>query len=152
MFKEELERFQQQAIITPLGIDEMTEWCNIFVLIPKPNGKVRLCLDPARLNQVLMRASHRGLTLACYHNLKRSSYFTTFTCQFARYRYKRLPFGEALTRDMFQCMIDEIFKNLPNVIGIADDILVLGYDTDGKDHDENTVTGTTHMQAGECKT
>ena len=37
---------------------------------------------------------------------------------------------------MFQCKIDEIFKNLPNVFGIADDILLVDYDTDGKDHDE----------------
>ena len=38
--------------------------------------------------------------------------------------------------DLFQHMIDKIFKNLPNVFGIADDILVVGYDTDGKDYDE----------------
>ena len=31
---------------------------------------------------------------------------------------------------MFQRKIDEIFKDLPNVFDIADDILVLGYDTD----------------------
>ena len=37
---------------------------------------------------------------------------------------------------MFQHKIDEIFKNLPNVFDIADDILVVGYDTDGKDHEE----------------
>ena len=49
-FKEELERLQQQNIITPLGIDKMVEWGNSFILVPKPNGKVRLCLDPARLN------------------------------------------------------------------------------------------------------
>ena len=30
--------------------------------------------------------------------------------------------------------IDEIFKDLPNVFGIADDILIVGYDNDGKDH------------------
>ena len=35
---------------------------------------------------------------------------------------------------MFQCKIDEIFKNLPNVFGIADDMLVGGYDIYGKDH------------------
>ena len=46
-----------------LGIDEMVEWCNSFILVPKLNDKVRLCLDPARLNQVLIRAVHRGLTL-----------------------------------------------------------------------------------------
>ena len=41
--------------------------------------------------------------------------------------------------DMFQICskekIDEIFKDLPNVFGITDDILVVGYDADGKDHD-----------------
>ena len=58
----------------------------------------------------------------------------TFACQFGRYRYKRLPYGAAPTGDMFQ--IDEIFKNLPNVFGIADDILIVGYDIAGKDHDE----------------
>ena len=43
---------KQQAMITPLSIDEMAEWCNSFVLIPKLSGKVNLCLDPARFNQV----------------------------------------------------------------------------------------------------
>ena len=37
---------------------------------------------------------------------------------------------------MFQCKIDKIFKNLPNVFGIANDILDIGYDIGGKDHDE----------------
>ena len=46
-FKDELERLQQQDIIAPLGVDEMSEWCNSFVLVPKANSKVRLCLDPA---------------------------------------------------------------------------------------------------------
>ena len=64
-----------------------------------------------------------------YHNLRfdeRSSYVTTFACQFGKYRYKRQPFGAAPTGDMFQEKIDEIFKKLPNVFGIADDILVVG--------------------------
>ena len=38
--------------------------------------------------------------------------------------------------ELFQHMIDEIFKDLPNVIGIGDDILVAGYNSDGKDNDE----------------
>ena len=36
---------------------------------------------------------------------------------------------------MLQCKIDEIFKELTNVFHIADDILIVGYDVDGKDHD-----------------
>ena len=62
-FKEELEWLQKKDIIAPLGIDESTEWCNSFVFVPNANGKVRLCLDLARLNQVLTRPNHRGPTL-----------------------------------------------------------------------------------------
>ena len=36
---------------------------------------------------------------------------------------------------MFQHKIDEIFNDIPNVFGIADNILVIGYDKDGTDHD-----------------
>ena len=66
----------------------------------------------------------------------KSSYLTTFACQFGRYGVKRLLFGAAPAGDIFQRKIDEIFKTLPNLFGIADDILVLGYDIDGKDHDD----------------
>ena len=62
-FKEELEQLQKMDIITPLGVDEMAEWCNSFVLVPKANGKVKLCLDPVQLNQVLIRPIHQVPTL-----------------------------------------------------------------------------------------
>ena len=45
-FKEELKLLQELDIIAPLGVDEMAEWCNSFVVVPKVNGKVWLCLDP----------------------------------------------------------------------------------------------------------
>ena len=74
-----------------------------------------------------------------YHNLKldkKSLYLTTFACPFGRYRYKCLPFRAALVGDMFQHKIDEIFNDMPNVFGIADNILVIGYDKDGTDNNE----------------
>ena len=130
-FKEELEHLQQQDIIMPIGIDETAEWYNNFALVPKLNRKVRLYLDPARLNPTLKRPVHRGPVLSdifpklynvlylClidvslgYHNLKldvKSLYLTTFACQFGRYRYKRLPFGPACAGYMFQRKIDKIF-------------------------------------------
>ena len=37
---------------------------------------------------------------------------------------------------MFQQKIDEIFNDMAHVFGIADNILVAGYDTDGKGHDD----------------
>ena len=111
-FKEELRQLQEMDIITPLGVDETSQWCNSFVLVSKANGKVKLCLDPAQLNKALMRPVHRGPTLndilprlnnvqymsimdtsSSYHNLKlnkQSSYLTTFSCLFGRYWYKHL--------------------------------------------------------------
>ena len=62
-FKDELDWLQKLDIITPLGIEETVEWCNSFVLVPKANGKVRLCLDPVRLNLALIRPIHTGPTL-----------------------------------------------------------------------------------------
>ena len=62
-FREELGCLQKMDIITPLGVDETAEWCNSFVLVPKANGKVRLCLDLAQLNHALIRSIHRGPTL-----------------------------------------------------------------------------------------
>ena len=57
-FQGRVERLQKQDIIAPLGVDETSEWCNSFMLVPKANGKVRLCLDPAQLNQALIRLVH----------------------------------------------------------------------------------------------
>ena len=63
LFKDELDWLQKLHIITSLGVDKTAECCNSFVFIPKGNGKVRLCLDPAVLNQTLNRPVHRGPTL-----------------------------------------------------------------------------------------
>ena len=127
------------------------------MVVPKANGKVRLCLGPVRLNQAPIRPIHRGPTLndtlpklngvkymsiidasLGYHNLQwdtKSSYLTMFACPFGRYWYKHLPFRAASVSDMLQHKIDEIFNDIPNVFGIVDDILVKRFDEDGTDHD-----------------
>ena len=153
--KEELQRLQRQQIIVQLGMDETSEWCNSFVLVPKANGKVRLCLDPASLNKALIRPVHKGLILnyilprtagmkylklidaSSGYNLNlddKSSYLTTFSCSFGRYQYIRLPFGAAQVRDMFKKKMDN-FSSMLNVFVIANDILIAGFDEWGKDHD-----------------
>ena len=156
--KEELKWLQELDIIAPLRVDKMAEWCNSFVVVPKANGKVWLCLDPVQFNQALTRPIHRGPTLkdilqklnnvqymsiidasSEYHNLKLDRqllHLTMFACPFGRCRYKCLPFRAAPVGNMFQCKIDEIFNDIPNAFGIADDILVIGYDEDRTDHDK----------------
>ena len=37
--KEEPEWLQKQQVIVPLGLDETSEWCIGFVLVPRANGR-----------------------------------------------------------------------------------------------------------------
>ena len=46
----------------------------------------------------------------------------------------RLLFRVNPAGDMFQQKIDEIFKDLSNIFDIADNILIMGYHADGRDH------------------
>ena len=90
--------------MVPLVVDETSQWCKNFILVPKANGKIKLYLDLARPNKILIRPLPRGpilngilprltgvkyLTLinaiSGYHNLKldeKSSYSTTISCLF----------------------------------------------------------------------
>ena len=65
---------------------------------------------------------------------KKSSYLITFVSQFDRYRFTKVPFGVALAGYMFP-KINKIFKILPNVFGIADNILIVKNDADERDYD-----------------
>ena len=45
--------------------------------------------------------------------------------------YIPLPFITISVGDLFKYKIDDIFIELTNVFGIANDILIVGYDADG---------------------
>ena len=63
-FKEEVQWLQQLDMnVVPLGVEKTADWCNSFVLVTKPNGKICFCLDPSRLNQILIRLVHTGPTV-----------------------------------------------------------------------------------------
>ena len=51
-----------------------------------------------------------------------------------------MPFGATVAGDVFQRKLDQYFGHLPNVIVIADDIMIVGKQPDHKDHDI-TLTG-----------
>ena len=73
-----------------------------------------------------------------YYNLRlneKTSYLTTFVCQFGKYSFTRMYQLEwSWQMICFQQNIDEIFKDMPNVFGTAEDILFIWFDADGKDH------------------
>ena len=49
--KNELDKLVKEEILHKVDISETIEWLNSFVCVKKPNGKLRLCLDPTHLNK-----------------------------------------------------------------------------------------------------
>ena len=92
---------------------EPTEWVNSLVVVQKPNGKVRICLDPKDLNRAIKRHYHHipnaedilsrmaGATVfgkldasSGYWQIQldeESSKLLTFNSPYGRYKFKRLP-------------------------------------------------------------
>ena len=52
-YQEELERLVERGI--KATVSQPTDWISATVVVMKPNGKVRLCLDPKPLNKALKR-------------------------------------------------------------------------------------------------
>ena len=125
--------------------------------VTKPNGFLRLRLDPKGLNKVIKRPHHSTSpideilpklngaqdfsivdTRSGYWNIKldyQSSMYNTFNSPHGRYHFLRLPFGLICAQDIFQKKVDEAFGDLPGVTGIADDIVISGKTRD--EHDKN---------------
>ena len=60
--KSEIERRAHLGVIRKLNIKEATDWCHNLVLVCKPNGKLRVCLDPRTINKVLRFNVHNART------------------------------------------------------------------------------------------
>ena len=111
-YKAELERLTQLGVIKE--VREHTEWINSIVPVKKPDGSLRLCLDPKHLNQAIKRNQWYSRTVddilpeladSKYFSLldsksgywhvpfnKESSFLTTFNTPWGKYRWLRLPF------------------------------------------------------------
>ena len=55
--KEELDDMENDGVIKK--VDEPTPWVNSLVIVEKPNGSLRLCLDPRDLNKVIKREHYQ---------------------------------------------------------------------------------------------
>ena len=151
--KQELKRMESMGVIT--RIDEPTEWCAGMVVVPKHNGKVRICVDLTRLNESVCRERHIlpsvEQTLAQIGGAKyftkldansgywqieldpESAKLTTFITPFGRFCFNRLPFGITSVPEHFQRRMTEILGDIPGVVCLVDDVLVTG--TTQPEHD-----------------
>ena len=48
-------------------IDQPTEWCAPMVVIPKPNGDVRICVDLTKLNENILRKAYPLPSVRVYY-------------------------------------------------------------------------------------
>ena len=49
--KEELDKMEESMVI--MKVTEPTDWVNFLVVVKKPNGKLRICLNPKDLNTAI---------------------------------------------------------------------------------------------------
>ena len=153
--KQELERLARRGVITP--VDEPTPWCSQLAFDHKPNGDLRICIDPHELNKALCR-EHYTLPILedVLHELRKSTVFskadlssgywhveldhessmlTTFQTCFGRYRWCRLPFGTNVSSEVFQRRLITALDGLKGIVCVADDIIIHGKNQ--QEHDEN---------------
>ncbi len=162
LLQNEINEMCDNKVIKP--VEEPTDWVNQCVVQPKKNGKLRVCIDPLYLNKALKKVQYHLPTLdevlpelanariftkldlsSGYWHVKldeQSSYMTTFQVPGGgRYRWLRLPFGLAVSSEIFQAKLHQAIGHINGVFCVADDIIVYGNgqnDTEAAaDHDNN---------------
>ena len=159
--KTELDSLVKGGILAK--VTEPTAWVSSVVIVKKPNGKIRVCLDPRDLNRAVKRSHYPLPTIEevstrlsgakvfsvldakCgFWQVKldeKSSYLTTMNTPFGRYRWLRMPFDINTAPEVWQQRMHELVEGLAGVEVIADDFLVCGFgDTPEEalaNHDQN---------------
>ena len=144
--KEELDRLETLHVIR--RITQPTDWCAPIVVVPKNQGKLRICVDFTKLNLAVKRERHilpsvdhalgqmAGASMLSkldansgFHQVKLTKEcqeLTTFITPFGRYCYERLPFGINSGPEHYQRQVHRILEDCPGVVCLMDDIVVFG--------------------------
>ena len=151
--QDELNHLEKLGIIAK--VEDPTDWVSSLVVVPKKEGKLRICLDPRDLNVAIKRERYQlptiediatrlaGARVFTVLDVKQgfwhipleeeSSYLTTFNSPFGRYRWLRMPFGISSAPEVFQRSMHQLIEDLDGIEVIADDFMVFGR---GNSHEE----------------
>jgi hypothetical protein len=133
ILKEELQKFLNVGFIYPISD---SEWVSPLVIVPKKNGKWRVCVDYRVLNKVTQK-DHFPLPFIdqVLDNLSGKKFFsfldgfsgynqikiapqdqdkTTFTSPWGTFAYRVLPFGLCNALATFQRAVLGIFSDMLN--------------------------------------
>ncbi|KAL4231673.1 hypothetical protein ACF0H5_009252 [Mactra antiquata] len=152
---DELDKLESLDVIEK--VEGPTPWVSPVVVVNKPSGQIRLCVDMRQANKAILRERHIIPTIddvlpdmnnSCvfskidlnmgFHQImlqEESRYITTFITHKGLYRYKRLNFGINAAPEMFQHIIHQTLLSCKGVANIADDIIIHG--SDQEHHDRN---------------
>ena len=144
--KDEQKRMERMDIITK--VEQPTKWVNPIVVVKKPNGDVRICLDSVKLNKSIQREHYPLKTVekvaaslgdakifttldvtSGFYQIKlaeKSTWLTTFNTPFGRYKFERLPFGIVSAPEVFQRTMAQMFEDIEGCEVFVDDLLVWG--------------------------
>ena len=146
-FKQVIDSMVKAGILTEVTPEMSTpEWLNSFVIVKKPNGNLRVCLDPTDLNKHIICPTCNMRTLEeTIDMLKGSMYFAVFdsTKSFFHvpldreskqltamltpigiYLYNVLAMDLSNATDIFEKCMRNIVDGLQGVVNITDDVLV----------------------------
>lgn len=151
--RDQLNEMVAQGIIS--SVDYPTDWVNNIQIVEKPNGSLRICLDPKPLNACIKRehflipkiedimsnlTNKKVFTVLDLRNGfwqmeldRQSSDLTTFMTPFGRYKWNRVPFGINSAPEMFQKKMVQIFGDIPGVEVYFDDLTISGKDFEEHD-------------------
>jgi hypothetical protein len=144
--QQELQNMMAKGIIEKLE-DEASEWCHPMVVVRKPDGRIRICVDYTKLNKFVTRSTYPTRTpknaidsittgdkffttldaVQGYWQMElasESQHLTTFISTEGRFRFLRAPMGLNATGDEYNRRGDIAIAGINNVQKVVDDILV----------------------------
>ena len=166
---DKLEKHLQELVDLDIieKVEGPTSWVSPVVIVPKPNNKIRLCIDMRQANRAVVRHHYPVPTIdELLRDMNGAQYFskidlkmgfhqfvlseksrdiTTFNTHVGLFRYKRLMFGINAAPEIYQREVANIIRGIPGVANLADDIVVHGKSK--SEHDQRLLETMSRLEA-----
>ena len=154
--EKELQRLEDLDIIEK--IDGPTPWVSPIVVVPKPSGAVRICVDMRQANKAIKRERHPMPTLKdIIADLNGASVFSTLDMTAGYHQFELAPEARHVTtfsthvglRRYKRTTVSQLLTGLAGCKNMSDDIIVYGKDK--LEHDRNLKAVLDRLQSNNAK-